>query len=219
MNILYSCQTGSRLYGNATLSSDTDIRGFVLESPETVLGLNNFEQYESPSEDIVFYSSKKFIDLLKKGSPNVLELLFVPKEHVIVSTVTSDLLIFNKDLFVTKQIIPKFIGFSKSEKIKNNPKSKSHSIRMLEQLIELLQHKTITFPRPNADFLLEIKTKNIDNLEYENYYNNLLNKIRYLESSCNLPQNIDENKVNEIYLNIVAPSTISYLKEKQWLDS
>ncbi len=46
-------------------------------------GLEYVEQVSNESNDIVFYELKRFIDLLAKNNPNILELLGTDKEHVV----------------------------------------------------------------------------------------------------------------------------------------
>lgn len=78
--IIYEAISGSRAYGLATPQSDTDIRGvFVLPKSE-FYSLSYIAQVSNESHDIVYYELKKFIELLSKNNPNVLELLNIPKD-------------------------------------------------------------------------------------------------------------------------------------------
>lgn len=81
--IAMECISGSRAYGLATPESDTDIKGvFVLPKSE-FYGLDYLEQVSNPSNDIVFYELRRFVDLLSKNNPNILELLATPEESIL----------------------------------------------------------------------------------------------------------------------------------------
>lgn len=81
--ILYHCISGSRAYGLATENSDIDQRGVFLLPPALFYSLNVVEQINDDKNDIVFFEIKKFIDLLAKNNPNILELLFSPPDCIL----------------------------------------------------------------------------------------------------------------------------------------
>jgi len=81
-NIIFEAVCGSKAYGLDTPTSDTDIRG-VFISPKTDFYAMDFpDQLANDSNDIVYYELSKFIHLLQKNNPNVLELLAVPEECI-----------------------------------------------------------------------------------------------------------------------------------------
>ncbi len=82
-NIIFECISGSRAYGLATASSDTDIRGVFVLPKEKYYSLEYVGQINNETNDIVYYELKKFIELLSKNNPNILELLSVPKECIL----------------------------------------------------------------------------------------------------------------------------------------
>ena len=73
--IIFECISGSRAYGLATPTSDTDIRGVFISPPEIFYSLNYVDQINNESNDIVYYEIRKFAELLLKNNPNILELL------------------------------------------------------------------------------------------------------------------------------------------------
>ncbi len=81
--IILECISGSRAYGLATPTSDTDIKGVFLLPKFDFYGLNYTPQVNNSTNDIVFYELRRFIELLSVNNPNILELLSTPDEHVI----------------------------------------------------------------------------------------------------------------------------------------
>ncbi len=81
--LIFEAVTGSKAYGLDSERSDTDIRGvFVL--PKTVLySLNDVSQVANDSNDIVYYELRRFIELLAKNNPNIIELLNVPAKNIL----------------------------------------------------------------------------------------------------------------------------------------
>ena len=80
MKIIYSAIVGSRGYGVAEESSDTDIMGVGIEPIEDILGLRNFEQTIT-SDDTgqqTIYGLKKYLRLAIRGNPTINELLWAP---------------------------------------------------------------------------------------------------------------------------------------------
>ncbi len=81
--ILFECISGSRAYGTHHENSDTDIRGVFVMPEATFFGLNAIEQVNNPSNDVTFYELRRFIELLNKNNPNVLELLNMPPDCIV----------------------------------------------------------------------------------------------------------------------------------------
>lgn len=82
-NIIFECISGSRAYGLATAFSDTDIRGVFVLPKEKYYSLEYVGQINNETNDIVYYELKKFIELLSKNNPNILELLNVPEDCIL----------------------------------------------------------------------------------------------------------------------------------------
>lgn len=81
--ILLECISGSRAYGLATPTSDTDIKGVFLLPKADFYGLNYIPQISNESNDIVYYELGRFMELLSLNNPNILELLNTPKASVL----------------------------------------------------------------------------------------------------------------------------------------
>lgn len=81
--ILFEAISGSQAYGLATPESDTDIKG-VFYLPRDMFYANLFiDQVNNESNDIVYYEIGKYIELLLKNNPNMLELMCTPEQYVL----------------------------------------------------------------------------------------------------------------------------------------
>ncbi len=83
-NIIFECMSGSRAYGLATATSDTDIRGVFISPVSEFYSLEYKEQINNETNDIVYYELRKFIELCTNNNPNILELLNVPESCVLI---------------------------------------------------------------------------------------------------------------------------------------
>jgi len=81
--IIFEAISGSRAYGTNLPHSDTDLKGvFVL--PETdFFGLGYIPQVANDTNDEVFYELRRFVELLLKNNPTVLELLGTPPDCIV----------------------------------------------------------------------------------------------------------------------------------------
>lgn len=81
--LLYKCISGSQAYGLALPHSDTDIKGVFIQPKEEFYGLTYIDQVNNETNDIMYYEIKKFVDLLLRNNPNILELLSTPEDCVL----------------------------------------------------------------------------------------------------------------------------------------
>jgi uncharacterized protein len=86
VTVIFETIHGSRAYGLATESSDTDIRGAFIPRPLAFMGfIDNPDQLE-PAPERVLYEVRKFFRLAAACNPTVIEVLFTdPSDHVAVS--------------------------------------------------------------------------------------------------------------------------------------
>lgn len=82
-HLLMRCISGSRAYGLAMPQSDTDIKGVFIQPKTKFYGLTYTDQVNNDTNDIMYYEIKKFVDLLLKNNPNILELLNTPEDCVL----------------------------------------------------------------------------------------------------------------------------------------
>jgi len=189
--VVYAVRAGSVLYGTNNKGSDEDIRGIIIPPSEYFFGLSKFEQYikNNEIEDWCLFDIRKFFHLAIKGNPNILELLWSEEPQCGYGNRIRNL----RDEFVTKKIIPPHIGMAtahlkKAQRGNINWKDLSHTVRVLEQCVELLSFKKITFPRQNRDQLKNIRLGQFS-LDYiKGKAQELLQEIRRLENLESIPK-------------------------------
>lgn len=81
--ILFEVISGSRAFGLHTESSDTDIKGVFYLPKDKFFGLDYTPQVNNASNDIVYYELGRFVELLLKNNPNILEMLASPEDCVL----------------------------------------------------------------------------------------------------------------------------------------
>lgn len=81
--LLFECLSGSKAYGLDTPQSDTDIKGIYYMPKEMFFGLKYIPQISNESNDEVYYEIGRFVELLIKNNPNIVEILATPKECVL----------------------------------------------------------------------------------------------------------------------------------------
>ena len=114
--LIYNYIRGSHAYGlqKPDGSSDIDTAGVFIEPNEWILGLGlDFEdQIQDERGDNVWYSLKKFMNMLLSSNPTVLESLFIPEkcvlyEHPIMTNIKKC-----RDKFITKACFKPFLGYA-----------------------------------------------------------------------------------------------------------
>jgi predicted nucleotidyltransferase len=169
---------GSGLHGTAIEGQDDrDEMGICVEPPEYVIGLGEFEQYiyrtqpegarSGPGDlDLVVYGLRKWTRLAMQGNPTVLLPLFVPEEHVVVSSELGRELRAMAGAIVSRQAAPRFLGYLAAQRDKLlgrrsgagrpelierygfDAKFAMHMVRLGVQGVELLETGRITLPMP-----------------------------------------------------------------------
>jgi hypothetical protein len=99
-SIIFESISGSRAYGLDTATSDTDIRGVFILPKEQYYSLNYIGQINNETNDIAYYELGKFIELLSKNNPNIMELLCVPEKCVLYKHPIFDNI--KKEMFLSK---------------------------------------------------------------------------------------------------------------------
>lgn len=113
---IYLTKYGSHAYGTNTPESDDDFRGVCIPPNEYYLGiLKGFEQAELRKPDVVVYEIRKFFRLATDCNPNALEILFVDPGDVIYTSPLGDLLLENRNLFLSKKIKFTMSGYAVSQ--------------------------------------------------------------------------------------------------------
>jgi hypothetical protein len=106
---------GSHAYGTNVETSDTDYAGVFIQSQEDIFGFNYKEQINDDKNDTVIYEIKRFLQLLASNNPTVLELLNTPKDCIIYKDPIFDLILDNREKFITKICAKSFGGYGKMQ--------------------------------------------------------------------------------------------------------
>lgn len=122
--ILFLTLHGSHAYGTATADSDCDIRGVCIAPKKYYTGyLHRFEHLERKEpHDISIYELGKFFKLAADNNPNIIELLYIPREKWLYSTPLWERIVENRHLFLSKKAKFTFSGYAVSQlkRIKNH---------------------------------------------------------------------------------------------------
>jgi hypothetical protein len=111
--ILLQSISGSRSFGLATENSDTDIRGVYYLPKEEFFGLNYLPQISNETNDISYYEIGRFVELLQKNNPNILEILASPEDCIQQKNPLMDLL--KPEDFLSKLCKDTFAGYAISQ--------------------------------------------------------------------------------------------------------
>jgi predicted nucleotidyltransferase len=108
--LLFECISGSKAYGLATDKSDTDIKGIYFMPRESFYGFNYIPQISNESNDEVYYEIGRFIELLAKNNPNLIEILASPEDCILYKHPIMDKL--HIDLVLSKLCKDTFGGYA-----------------------------------------------------------------------------------------------------------
>ena len=160
---------------------DKDVMGVCIGPKETYFGFERFEQKEKKLRewDSVVYEIRKYFRLLLKSNPNVLSLLWLKPHLYIRKSETGQLLLDNRDLFVSKKAYHSFNGYAYGqfkrmthfkcegymgtkrkklvEKFGYDCKNAAHLIRLLRMGIEFLTEGRLYVYREDNQQLVSIK--------------------------------------------------------------
>jgi len=156
---------GSHAYGTNIETSDTDYAGVFIQSQEDIFGFNYKEQINDDTNDTVIYEIKRFLELLTSNNPNILELLNTPEDCIIYKDPIFDLVLDNRDKFITKVCAKSFGGYGKMQiqkakgqnKKQNWEKDKVTRKDVLDFVYVIDGPKSIPWKKWNEDFNYEEK--------------------------------------------------------------
>jgi hypothetical protein len=110
-NIIFKAIVGSQSYGTATPTSDIDYKGVYMQATRDLVSFGYKEQIDV-TDDETYYELRRFIQLLQSANPTMLELLYSPEDCIIKTTPQFQLLVENRDLFLTKKCRDSFGGYA-----------------------------------------------------------------------------------------------------------
>jgi len=207
---------------------DKDVMGICIPPKEYILGLKRFEQYEKQEEDLdlLIYDIRKYFRLLLNNNPNVLSLLWLRQEHYIKKTDWGQMLIDNRDIFLSKRCYKTYTGYAYSQlrrmtsgniysgymgkkrkalvdKLGFDGKNASHLIRLLKTGIELLITGEVNVFRHDNQELIAIKNGEWELDRIKKEANNLFKLAAEAFVKSELPNEPDWNKANKLLIEII----------------
>jgi len=112
-HLLLKTISGSRAYNLALPSSDTDIKGIFVLPQKELYGLSYTDQVANESNDETFFEVGKFIELLCKNNPNILELISVPEQCLLFRHPLMALV--RPEDFLSRLCLDTFAGYAKTQ--------------------------------------------------------------------------------------------------------
>jgi|TARA_B110000259_G_C14019419_1_gene402495 predicted nucleotidyltransferase len=112
--ILFETVVGSQAYGTNTPDSDIDKKFVYILPEEYILGTGYVQQIDV-NADYTGWEVRRFLELLGTNNPTVLELLNSPEDCVISKHPLFDIIIDNKDKFLTKGCKNSFGGYARQQ--------------------------------------------------------------------------------------------------------
>jgi len=224
--IIFKCRVGSWLYGTNRPSSDEDFAGVVLHTEDQLFSVNSRPKEiidnckyslgptnEKGDVDCKYFYLPRFLELVGKGNPGQLEMLFAPEECILIETKEWKQIKDNINLFKTKKAIVPFLGFSRSQikRSNNNKKVKSlsHAVRLLYQAEEFLTTGNIIFPLSQAPLLKKILNEEELGIDWDGW---LSEKIRFIEEEIlpksTLSSEINWEEINDLCIKIQKQSIL-----------
>lgn len=144
-NIILLGLGGSHAYGTNVETSDLDLRGIATRSKEEILTGRDWEQVTSNQTDTTVYSLEKIFKLLISCNPNTIEMLGLKPEHYLYISPLGQMILDNKQLFLSKKALNSFSGYAMAQLNRLNNKSgraneeaTTNELRSIKKALEAL---------------------------------------------------------------------------------
>ncbi|HHG86501.1 MAG TPA: nucleotidyltransferase, partial [Bacteroidetes bacterium] len=111
--ILLEVIAGSRAYGLEVPESDTDIRGIFILPQEMLYGMEYIPQVANETNDIVYYELGRYVELLIKNNPTILELVAMPAACILQRNPLLDEI--RLDQVLSKLCMNTFAGYARTQ--------------------------------------------------------------------------------------------------------
>lgn len=102
--IIFEHVRGSHMYGTNTEKSDIDIGGLFIHPNNAWLSMfTPSKEIKDEKGDTAYFELRRYLDLACSANPTVLETMFCPDDCVMIRKPVFDILLRNRDMFVTKR--------------------------------------------------------------------------------------------------------------------
>ncbi|GAA4317568.1 hypothetical protein GCM10023149_15190 [Mucilaginibacter gynuensis] len=111
--ILLDCISGSTAYNLNITGSDVDKKGVFIMPQKQLYGFERQDQIANVTNDEVYFEIGRFLELLTKNNPNILELLSTSKEHVLHKHPLMELI--KPEDYLSKLCLDTFAGYAQTQ--------------------------------------------------------------------------------------------------------
>jgi hypothetical protein len=206
---LYLVIRGSHAYGTNIPTSDIDYSGVFIQNQDNIYGMSYIEQINDDSNDTVIYEIRRFLELVEKNNPTILELLNTPEDCIIYKHPSFDEILLNREKFITKQCYNSFSGYAHSQvskakgqnKKQNWEKEKVTRKDILDFVYVIEGDKSIPWKKWNSEI-----GPNVTNVAY--FFNN---GKKYDERFCGVVNISNARDVYAVFYDKVAHNCFSEL--------
>ena len=195
MKTILETVIGSRAYNLEREDSDWDRRSIYVLPTEQLLGLQEPTLSAKHGEAIELI---QFCRLAAAGSPNQIEYLY--SKHAKAKCVRGDMLLKNRQGFLSKKMVPRYIGFLKGnlKRYEGNPKAQVQAFRLVTTCLNLLRTKELKIEV--APEHMEIISKIRGGLSIMGFIEDWLDEIREAEAASTLREEPDYDAINKMIL-------------------
>lgn len=163
-NIVLLGMGGSYAYGTNIETSDIDVRGAALNSKRNILLGRDFEQVANNPTDTTIYSFDKLVSLLINCNPNTIELLGLKPEHYLYTGKAGQMLLDNKELFLSQRAAHSFGGYANQQlrRLENGSVRAQDQHLREEHLLKVLNGITDNFKNKFSEYPENAVSMSID---------------------------------------------------------
>jgi predicted nucleotidyltransferase len=211
-------------------TDDLDIYGVFVEKPEVALGLTprdhfvwstaSDERRNGPEDvDLTLYSMRRWADLAAKGNATALHFVFA--EATAVSEPVWRFVQERRDIFLSKNSAKQFLGFADNQKQRitgekgrgakgqrpeyiglfgYDTKAAMHCLRLYLECIDLMENGVITLPRPEREFLVEVRSGAWPLERFLTEAESLHRKAAEAAEASHLPECVDKAEISRVVM-------------------
>lgn len=227
-NMMFLTIGGSHAYGTNVEGSDVDIRGVAFNTERELLGMDEFYHWVDEATDTTVFSFNKAVKLMCSGNPNMLEQLGNADDLVISYHPATKLLMDNKKLFLSRQVVYSFGGFADKlfkkattlgEWCNLHPEDQATKKRMNKTIMNMIRlylmvfdilekGKIVTNRAENHDLLMMARNGEFQasngyiKHDVKDFYKEYEKRLQYDKANTALPDTIDRNRINELVVAI-----------------
>lgn len=207
--ILAMILTGSYAYGTAVLDSDIDLRVITYHNLADYLSvfstIQNHWHIQNSLLDIQGHDLIAFMHILGRSIPNTVELLWTPRENILMCHPCWDDLVEQRDLFMSQQFYWALLGETQ-ERIKRpaDAKTMAQLVRLLRMGIEYLQSGKLEVARKDARELVRIRQGDWSDAHLKTEIQVLGLQLRSEMENSDLPEKTDITRINLLCSNLLV---------------